>query len=103
MSRFGLNRQESTVEAKTPILQDKRLFMAIGTILSLIIASVFKVELSPELLASVVTVAVGYITNSALKEKAVAIAIAEAAKAGAAAAGKVPDEKPKSAAELVQE
>lgn len=74
------------MEAKTPVLEDKRFFISVGTILSLLIAKFFKVELSPELLASIVTVVVGYITNSALKEAKVAQALAEAAKAGQAAA-----------------
>jgi hypothetical protein len=61
--------------AKTPILQDKRLWLSVGTILSLLISSVLKIEINPEIIAAIITTVVVYITGSATKEASVAKAL----------------------------
>lgn len=58
--------------AKTPVLADKRLWLSVATIVSLLVARFLKVTLDPELLATLAVLVLGYITNSAVKEAAVA-------------------------------
>lgn len=69
-------------DAKTPVLQDKRLWTAIGTVLSLLLAKYLKLELDPTLLATIGGVVATYLASSAHKEaktnqaNAAAIAVA---------------------------
>ncbi len=60
------------VPLKTPISQDKRLFVAVGTVIALLLARFANVQLDPELLATIALVVVGYIVPSAVKEAQVA-------------------------------
>jgi hypothetical protein len=64
------------VTVKTPVLADKRLWLAVATVASLLVAKVFGITLDPELLATIAVTVVGYITNSAVKEARVASAVA---------------------------
>lgn len=57
--------------AKTPVLADKRLWLSVATILSLLLSRFLKIELDPEMLATLAVLVLGYVTNSAVKEAAV--------------------------------
>lgn len=80
---------------KTPVLQDKRLWLSIATILAVLASSFLGWQIAPESLAAVIMTVVGYVTSSAAKEAAVAKAVAAAGGASAASSDT------KSAADLV--
>jgi hypothetical protein len=73
-------------QAKTPVLADKRLWVSVGTVISLLVSRYLGVALDPELLATVALVVVGYVTNSAMKEAKVAGQLAAAGVADSASA-----------------
>ena len=87
------------MEAKTPALHDKRLWLAVGTIVSLLLAAFLKIQVEAEMLATIALTVVGYITNSAMKEAAVAKAVvaAEAVKTEADAAAVLQPAEPPAA------
>lgn len=82
------------MEAKTPVLQDKHLWLSVGSVLSLLAAKYLKIEIGPDLIAGIVTIVVGYITNSKLKEGKISAALIESGAAEKPAA----DAKPGDAA-----
>jgi hypothetical protein len=63
------------ITPKTPVLADKRLWLSVATVASLLLARYTGLTLDPELLATVAVIVVGYITNSAVKEARVASAV----------------------------
>jgi hypothetical protein len=67
---------DPVLQPKTPVLQDKRLALAIATVISLLLASFLKVEIPAETIAGVVAVVLGFIATSATKEASVAKAVA---------------------------
>jgi hypothetical protein len=64
------------VVAKTPVLSDKRLITVIVTSICLFASAVFKLELPVEIVTAIVTLVLGWVTNSAMKEAAVAKSLA---------------------------
>ncbi len=66
------------MEAKTPLLQDKRMFVTVATVASLLVARYFGIQLEPELLATIGLTVIGWVTNSAMREAKVAGTVAAA-------------------------
>lgn len=69
------------VTARTPILQDKRLFLAAGAILSLVLSRLLNVDLSSEYIAGIVGTVMAYVIPSAAKEAQVSRALIAADRA----------------------
>ena len=61
--------------ARTPGLKDKRLWFGVGSVAALLLTAVFRVPLSGELIAGVVSIVLGVVTNSAVKEALVSRAL----------------------------
>ncbi len=72
------------IDPKTPISQDKRLFLAVGTVIALLVSRYLGITLDPALLATIAATVIGYITNSAIKEASIAKSNAAGAAASAA-------------------
>lgn len=66
------------MEAKTPALADKHLWLSVGSVVSILVAKYLKIEIGPDVLATIAGIVVGYITNSKLKEGKVSAALIEA-------------------------
>jgi hypothetical protein len=79
--------------AKTPVLKDKRFWLAVCTALSLALSDAFGVNLSAETLAAIVTLVVTTIGASAAKEAKVSSAQAAAVAAAAASPQMPPSQK----------
>lgn len=73
------------VQPRTAPWADKRLYLAVGTVLALLISNFTGHEVDPTTMAGIITVVVGFIGASATKEAAVAKAVV----AGQAAASRV--------------
>jgi hypothetical protein len=71
---------------KTPLLSDKRMWVSVATVLSILVAKFLGVELDPESLAAVAVIVVGWVTNSANREAKVAGQLAAAGVADSASA-----------------
>ena len=67
------------MEPKTPVLQDKRLFVTVGAVISVLVSRYLGIDLQPEDLATIALLVVGWVTNSAVREAKVAGANAAAA------------------------
>lgn len=80
----------STIQPKTAVLQDKRLWVSILTVIALLLSTFFGVELNTELLATIATIIVSFVTNSAIKEARVASAMTAATPTPAPAATPAP-------------
>jgi len=65
------------MDAKTPALEDKHLWLSIGGVLSILLAKYLKIEIDAATLATIGGIIVGYITNSKLKEAKVSTALIE--------------------------
>ncbi len=63
---------EPEISAKTPALKDKRLWFAVGTIVSLFVSQYTGREFSPELLATIASIVIGFMGVSGAKEAQVA-------------------------------
>ena len=74
------------MESKTPITQDKRLFVSVGGVIAVLASKYLGIELDPADLATIAAIVIGYVTNSAVKEAKVAGANAAAAVTTPAAA-----------------
>jgi|GEM_PF-3344741 len=66
------------MNAKTPVFQDKRFWLAVSTVAALLVSNFLGKDLEPELLATIAMTVVGFITASATKEASVSKALVAA-------------------------